>query len=318
MEAPPIDPIVFRAVGTAVAVSLAAHAGLTWIGRRRKRLAESSAIAPEAETGEPARPPRDWAAALSGPATLLATGAGMAAMSRSLSLNGPRGFGPQNAVDWPLWIALVAAVAIGIAPARPWRRGILATLIGAAGAYEVLALIPDCHGVAVTWSLAVGGAIGLAALGAETALAPRGAFVSRIAITISALGTFMTLMFANSFDLAYRGAAAAAAVGAPLALAWWGAPAGGLPTISALPLALLCLLAYALTSQTDPSPTHAFIPAFALAVLAPSAAWIARIPPISSRPRLAAILALVAITAVAVAGVAWIATHQPVKDEYGY
>lgn len=257
---------------------------------------------------------REWTASLSGAATLLACAIGL------LVMHPPVAFPPKNVADWPTWTMLAGALMLAVAPTRRWRRGVVALLL--VGGCTVLVLHPlqEFSAHAVGYAAAFALIAGASVFAADLALAARGPFAQRAAMTVTAGAAFGALMLAGSFDIAGRGAVIPAAIAAPLVVWWLRVPADGIAAPTTIAFAVIAALAYGLTDWTTPPKSTALAPAFVLVAIAPAAAWLARIPVINSRPRLAGTLAVVATLLVAGAGVGWLALHQPVKqaDEYGW
>jgi hypothetical protein len=292
MSLGPFDANVYIGIGAAIVVSLAAHGALLATARRWS-----------------------WTTGLSSVATLFAIAIGLIVM------HPPTGLPPTNVLDWPPWVALAGAIMLAVAPTRRLRRALVAALLSAAGALLIFHRLQEFAPRAIPYALVAGVAAGLVSWLTDLALEPRGPLAARATVLAMALAAFGALMYAGSFDIAGRGAVIPAAIGAPIALAWWRSPADGLPAAGAISFTIVAALAYGETDWTTPPRSLALAPAFALVALAPLAAWLGRIPGVNQRPRLAATVAVAASLLVAGAGVAWLALHQPVKsadDGYGW
>jgi hypothetical protein len=285
----PFDASVFIGIGAAIVVSLAAHGALLASARRWP-----------------------WSASLSAAATLLAVAVGLFVM------HPPGALPPANVSEWPVWIALAGAIMLAVAPTRRPRRAIVAGLLSGAAVLLILHRLQEFAPRAIPYALIAAAVSGVVSWLADLALETRGPLAARATMLAMALAAFGALMLAGSFDIAGRSAVIPAAIGAPIALAWWRVSAEGVPAAGAIAFVSVATLAYGLTDWTNPPRSLALAPAFALIALAPLAAWLGRLPGLNQRPRLAAVVAAVATLLVAGAGVGWLALHQPAKDAYGY
>jgi hypothetical protein len=287
----PFEANVYIGIGAAIAVSLAAHGALLATARRWP-----------------------WTTGLSSAATLIAIAVGLIVM------HPPAALPPTNVSEWPIWVTLAGAIMLAVAPTRRLRRASVAALLAAAGTLLILHRLQEFAPRAIPYALVAGVVAGLVSWLTDLALEPRGPLAARATVLAMALAAFGALMLAGSFDIAGRSAVISAAIGAPIVLAWWRAPADGLPAAGAIAFTCVAALAYGLTDWTTPPRSLALAPAFALVALAPLAAWLGRIPGLNQRPRLAAGAAVIATLLVAGAGVGWLALHQPVKsaDDYGW